>query len=102
MSTCVYYNNPQGEAEEAAARRRAARSKDTAAKFGRPGQSMYPPEWVANPQGSPTRQRWLERMAELGFLEPPTRDGGVYRSHPRVLSSPQSRSGGGTRDSSDT
>ena len=88
MSTCVYFPNPQGEAEEAAARKRAARYKDSAAKFGRPGQSMYPPEWLANPQGSPTRQRWLERLGELGFLAPPDAHRGVYRSRHRMPASP--------------
>ncbi len=71
MSTCVYYNNPKGEAEEAATRKRAAGTRDTPAQFGRPGQPVHPPEWLSNPQGSPKRQRWLERMAELGYFELP-------------------------------
>ena len=71
MCTCVYYNNPRGETEEAATRKRAAGSKNTPAQFGRPGQPVHPPEWLANPQGSPKRQRWLERMAELDYFELP-------------------------------
>jgi hypothetical protein len=71
MSTCVYYNNPRGKAEEAVTRKRAAQSKDTPGHFGRPGDPLYPPEWLANPQVSPKRQRWLERMAELGYFELP-------------------------------
>lgn len=70
MCTCVYYNNPKGEVEEAAARKRAASSRDTPAHFGRPGQPLYPPEWLENPAGSAKRQRWLERMAQLGYFEP--------------------------------
>ncbi|NKB69353.1 MAG: hypothetical protein GKR89_19960 [Candidatus Latescibacteria bacterium] len=71
MSTCVYYNNPKGETEEAATRKRADASKDTPAQFGRPGQPTFPPEWLANPQRSPQRQRWLGRMAQLGYFELP-------------------------------
>lgn len=69
MSTCVYYNNPRGELEEAATRKRAASSRETSAQFGRPGQPSFPSEWLANPQGNPRRQRWLERMAALGYFE---------------------------------
>ena len=71
MSTCVYYNNPKGEKEEAGARRRARGSLETTARFGRPGQPMYPPEWLANPEASPRRRRWLRRMAEFGYFELP-------------------------------
>ena len=71
MSTCVYYNNPKGENEEAAARRRARGSLETPARFGRPGQPTYPPEWLANPDDSSRRDRWLRRMAEFGYFELP-------------------------------
>ena len=71
MSTCVYYNNPKGPIEEEATRKRAVGSRNTPAQFGRPDHPHYPPEWLANPQGSPQRQRWLERMAELGYFELP-------------------------------
>jgi hypothetical protein len=70
MSTCVYYNNPKGEVEEAATRKRAAGSRETATAYGRPGQSVYPSEWLKEP-GSPKRRRWLQRMAELGYFELP-------------------------------
>ena len=69
MSTCVYYNNPRSEFEEAATRKRAASSRETPAQFGRPGQPYFPSEWLANPQGNPRRQRWLKRMAALGYFE---------------------------------
>ena len=71
MATCVYYNNPKGEKEEAATRRRARSARETPARFGRRGQQMYPPEWLANPDASPRRDRWLRRMAELGYFELP-------------------------------
>ena len=71
MCTSVYYNNPKGPAQEKATRKRGSDSKEVTAHFGRPGQSAYPDEWLANPEGSPKRQRWLERMAELGYFELP-------------------------------
>ena len=72
MSTCVFYNNPKGEKEEAATRKRAEGGKNTAAQYGRPGQPVHPPEWLENPKESPKRQRWLERMSELGYFELPS------------------------------
>ena len=69
MSTCVYYNNPRGAVEEAATRKRAIQSRQTPVQYGREGQPMFPAEWLANPGGSPKRQRWLNRMAELGYFE---------------------------------
>lgn len=71
MCTCVYYSNPAGEAAEAATRKRAASSRDTATAFGRPGQPVYPTEWLQNPLGSSQRQRWLQRMEQLGYFELP-------------------------------
>ena len=71
MSTCVYYNNPRGAVEEAATRKRAIQSRQTPVQYGREGQPMFPAEWLANPGGSPKRQRWLNRMAELGYFELP-------------------------------
>ncbi len=71
MATCVYYNNPRGEKEEAATRQRAESSRRTPEHFNRPGDPLYPPEWLANPANNPRRQRWLERMAELGYFELP-------------------------------
>ena len=71
MCTCVYYNNPRGEREEAATRTRARHSRDTPTRYGRAGQPMYPAAWLANPGRSPKRRRWLRRMAELGYFELP-------------------------------
>ena len=72
MSTCVYYNNPQGEKEEAAMRKRAEANRGATVRFGRSQEGYgggYPQEWLANPKGNPKRQRWLTRMAELGYFE---------------------------------
>ena len=71
MATCVYYNNPKGDVEEAAARKRAEGSKKHPAQFKRTEVGLYPEEWLANPGGNPKRQRWLERMAEFGYFELP-------------------------------
>jgi len=71
MATCVFYNNPKGEAEEAATRKRAESAKQTTTHFGRAGDSHHPVEWLENPAGNPRRQRWLKRMAELGYFELP-------------------------------
>jgi hypothetical protein len=71
MVTCVYYNNPQGEAQEAATCKRGEASRDTPAQFNRPDGSMYPTEYLANPAGSSKRQRWLERMAQFGYFDLP-------------------------------
>ena len=66
---------PQGREEEAAVRRRAAGARKYPARFGRPGQQMYPSEWLADPEASPRRSRWLRRMAELGYFELPATAG---------------------------
>ncbi len=71
MCTCVYYHNPRGAAEEAAVRERARGARGTPAQYRREGDPLYPPEWLANPGGSPKRQRWLDRMAEFGYFELP-------------------------------
>ena len=71
MSTCVYYNNPRGEVQEAAARTRARQAQGTPTQYGREGQPVFPEEWLANSGGSPKRQRWLNRMGELGYFELP-------------------------------
>ena len=72
MRTCVYYNNPKGEVEEASARTRAERTRSMPDHFGRPGNEMYPREWLANEGGSVQRQRRLERMAAPGYFERPS------------------------------
>ena len=72
MSTCVYYKNPETPEEEQAARKRAANSHKTPAQYQRPGDALFHPHWVANHQNSALRQRWIERLDELGFLHPAT------------------------------
>ena len=31
----------------------------------------YPRNWLENPHGSPVRQRWMDRLLEIGFLDQP-------------------------------
>ena len=71
MCTFVYYHNPRGAEEEAATRNRAARSVKATAQYDRPNDPLYPPHWLANHNGSPLRQRWIQRLGELGFLDSP-------------------------------
>ncbi len=69
MCTMVYYNNPKTPEEDAATRDRASRNAKTPEQFNRPGTPLYHPHWVANPQRSEKRQRWIDRLHELGFLD---------------------------------
>ena len=39
-------------------------------QYHRPGDPLIHPHWVANHSGSPLRQRWIERLDDLGFLHP--------------------------------
>lgn len=69
MCTLVYYNNPKTPEEEAATRKRATSNAKTPAQFNRPNDPLYHPHWVANPEGNPKRQQWVNRLQALGFLD---------------------------------
>lgn len=69
MCTCVYYNNPETPEQEEATRKQGENNAGTTAKFNRPGDPMIDPHWFANPENSPKRQRWLDRLRELGFFK---------------------------------
>jgi len=68
MCTFVYYNNPADPVAEAASRKRAAGFVTMNAHFGRPDEPIYHPAWLENRSGSPLRQRWIQRLDQLGFL----------------------------------
>lgn len=72
MSTCCYYKNPATPAEEQAARQRAAGSRKAPAQYNRPDDPLFHPDWVANRPNSPLRRRWIDRLGQLGFLDPAT------------------------------
>ena len=67
MCTIVYYNNPKTPEEEEATRKIATAIADTPARYHRPNDPHFDPDWGKNAGGSPTRQRWLDRMRELDF-----------------------------------
>lgn len=69
MCTTLYYNNPKTPEEETMTRKQAAAYLRLPAHFERPHDPLYDPHWMANPDGSSRRQRWLHRMQELGFFE---------------------------------
>ena len=70
MCTVVYYKNPETPAEEEAARNRGASSRKTPAQFDQPDDPVHSPHWMANHGGSEKRRRWLERLQQLGFIDP--------------------------------
>ncbi|MBI4552346.1 MAG: phytanoyl-CoA dioxygenase family protein [Candidatus Latescibacteria bacterium] len=69
MCTLVYYHNPETPEQEEVTRKQAENNIKTPAHFNRPNDPIYDSHWVANPQRNPKRQRWINRMQELGFLE---------------------------------
>ena len=70
MCTSVFYNNPKTPEEEAATRHQARNNPTFLKYFDRPDDSLYDPHWLANVEGNPWRQRWIERMRELEFFGP--------------------------------
>jgi hypothetical protein len=71
MCTTVFYHNPQTPEEEAVTRHQARSNPGFLAYFDRPDDPLYDPHWIANPEGDPRRQRWIDRMRELEFFGPP-------------------------------
>ena len=69
MSTVVYYHNPKTPEQEEATRTHATKNFENLERFNRPDDPLFDPDWVANPQRSPRRQRWIDRMRELGFFD---------------------------------
>ena len=68
MCSVSYYSNPKTTGEEAGARRRASSVVSLPAKFNRPQDAFYHPNWVANSSGSVRRARWIRRLTELGYI----------------------------------
>ena len=71
MCTLVYYNNPSTPEEEEATRSQAIGNAGSPAKFGLlssiHSSIMY--HWIANSEASEKRQRWIDRLRELGFFD---------------------------------
>ena len=73
LVTLQYYKDPKTEIEKqlmaqtvvSDATTREALARDT---FDSPGPE-YHPDWVANPQGSAKRQRWIDWLRDWGFIQ---------------------------------
>jgi len=72
MCTVVYYRNPQNQAEEESMRELGSLVVEINAKvFNTNRRHFYSKSWVDNKEGSPTRQYWVDRMTEIGYLTVP-------------------------------
>ena len=63
----VYYENPSTPRQEELAREMARWQRKVAKS---PAETRYDPQWLSNPERSPTRQRWIEYLRRYGFLDP--------------------------------
>ena len=63
----VYYKNPSTPREEELTRELAQWRKANAHAGSRG--PRYDPHWLSNPEGSPTRQRWIEWLHKYGFVD---------------------------------
>jgi hypothetical protein len=75
MVSIIFDKNPQTPEEEKATQKAAVENVQLRARlaqntFDVPGPE-YHPHWLANPEKSPKRQHWIDRMRELGYLEAP-------------------------------
>ena len=70
MCTVVYYNNPKTSEEEEATRKQVSGFTGTSASFDRPNDPFFDPHWITNPDGNEKRQRWIDRIRELGYADP--------------------------------
>jgi hypothetical protein len=72
LCTIQYYKDPATPEEEEAVRKQAQDVIGLRAKLARDAFDDPPPEyhphWVSNPEGDPTRQRWIQWLKEWGFI----------------------------------
>lgn len=72
MCTVVYYANPKIAEELEALRNQGERNVLAGIDSFKPRrQYIYSKKWVSNPQGSPTRQFWIDRLTEVGYFDAP-------------------------------
>jgi len=71
MSTVVYYANPASPEAVAAFQRQGELIIESLRLAGAAQHWLYPASWLAQPQMSLTRRRWIERLTEIGFLTTP-------------------------------
>ena len=70
MCTLVYYNNPKNAEEEQTTAAQIVGNINVLESFGLPKQPFYHPHWWSNPDDNPRRRRWIERLEELGYVDP--------------------------------
>jgi len=72
MCTVVYYANPKNPDEIEALRRQGEGNAQAGVKaFNPKRQYLYSKRWMSNPQGSLTRQFWIDRLTEVGYFDAP-------------------------------
>ena len=64
QGTVVYYNNPTTPHEREMTRDMARWIQSQSRKQ----EHRYDPDWLANPEGSARRERWIDWLYEYGFL----------------------------------
>ena len=68
LCTLYYQKNPDTPDMEAEVRQFAEGNAGNPERFDQPGQPWCHPDWVANREGSAKRQRWIDKIRELGFF----------------------------------
>ena len=72
MCTVVYYNNPTQPDEVEFLRVQGGSNVQIGLKAFQPQrQYLYSASWIANPTRNPDRQRWINRLREVGYFEAP-------------------------------
>lgn len=72
MCTVVYYNDPQTPDEVEFLRKQGEANVGYGPKrFDPKRKFLYSRTWLANPNGSPHRQRWINRLREVGYFDAP-------------------------------
>ncbi|MBI2192352.1 MAG: phytanoyl-CoA dioxygenase family protein [Planctomycetes bacterium] len=72
MCTVVYYGNPRNAEEEESLRRQGEGNvRGSFKQFGCKRQYLYPRTWYQNPNRSPDRQWWIDRLKQIGYFDWP-------------------------------
>ncbi|MDA0989171.1 MAG: phytanoyl-CoA dioxygenase family protein [Verrucomicrobia bacterium] len=72
MCTVVYYNNPKTPEEVEFLRRQGGDNVKIALDAFRPRRDyLYSAQWISNPNRNPDRQRWIDRLRQVGYFDFP-------------------------------
>lgn len=72
MCTVVYYNNPKTPEEVAFLRKQGGDNVKIGLEAFQPQRRyLYSARWIANPARNPDRQRWIDRLREVGYFDAP-------------------------------